>query len=131
MSSMSLLFKRTPPKAFEVDHDFKFFKSLSSPKVALKNKQDKKFTCLNVDMSNILVFFSFFFFLGGGRFLGPHLQRMDPPRLAVHSFSLLLFHILTNLGPHTTQMSYFTVPQARGVTQVSLVLPGLCSVRRL
>lgn len=34
MSSMSLLFKRTPPKAFEVDHDFKFFKSLSSPKVA-------------------------------------------------------------------------------------------------
>ncbi|XP_059002280.1 WD repeat-containing protein 64 isoform X1 [Mustela lutreola] len=33
MSSMSLLFKRTPPKAFEVDHDFKFFKSLSSPKI--------------------------------------------------------------------------------------------------
>ncbi|KAM9110540.1 WD repeat-containing protein 64 isoform 2-T2 [Megaptera novaeangliae] len=32
MSSMSLLFKRTPPKAFEVEHDFKFFKSLSSPK---------------------------------------------------------------------------------------------------
>lgn len=38
MSSMSLLFKRTPLKAFEVEHDFKFFKSLSSPKVALKNK---------------------------------------------------------------------------------------------
>nr|XP_012606796.1 WD repeat-containing protein 64 [Microcebus murinus] len=33
MSSMSLLFKRTPPKAFEVEHDFKFFKSLSSPKI--------------------------------------------------------------------------------------------------
>ncbi|KAI5760623.1 WDR64 [Gulo gulo luscus] len=33
MSSMSLLFKRMPPKAFEVDHDFKFFKSLSSPKI--------------------------------------------------------------------------------------------------
>ncbi|MBZ3871580.1 WD repeat-containing protein 64 [Sciurus carolinensis] len=33
MSSMSLLFKRTPPKAFEVEQDFKFFKSLSSPKV--------------------------------------------------------------------------------------------------
>uniref|UniRef100_A0A8C5KX33 WD repeat domain 64 n=1 Tax=Jaculus jaculus TaxID=51337 RepID=A0A8C5KX33_JACJA len=32
MSSMSLLFKRTPPKAFEVEHNFKFFKSLSSPK---------------------------------------------------------------------------------------------------
>ncbi|KAM5206137.1 WD repeat-containing protein 64 isoform 3-T5 [Hipposideros larvatus] len=33
MSSMSLLFKRVPPKAFEVGHDFKFFKSLSSPKI--------------------------------------------------------------------------------------------------
>ncbi|XP_040595092.1 WD repeat-containing protein 64 isoform X2 [Mesocricetus auratus] len=33
MSSMSLLFKRTPPKPFEVQHDFKFFKSLSSPKI--------------------------------------------------------------------------------------------------
>lgn len=33
MSSMSLLFKRTPPKTFEVEHDFKFFKSLSSPKI--------------------------------------------------------------------------------------------------
>uniref|UniRef100_A0A8D2DND0 WD repeat domain 64 n=1 Tax=Sciurus vulgaris TaxID=55149 RepID=A0A8D2DND0_SCIVU len=33
MSSMSLLFKRTPPKAFEVEQDFKFFKSLSSPKI--------------------------------------------------------------------------------------------------
>ncbi|XP_055274728.1 WD repeat-containing protein 64 [Moschus berezovskii] len=33
MSSMSLLFRRTPPKAFEVEHDFKFFKSLSSPKI--------------------------------------------------------------------------------------------------
>ncbi|KAL1769649.1 WD repeat-containing protein 64 [Sigmodon hispidus] len=33
MSSMSLLFKRTPPKPFEVQHDFKFFKSLSSPKM--------------------------------------------------------------------------------------------------
>lgn len=43
MSSMSLLFKRTPPKAFEVEHDFKFFKSLSSPKVALKNKQKNHF----------------------------------------------------------------------------------------
>ncbi|XP_066109583.1 WD repeat-containing protein 64 [Saccopteryx bilineata] len=32
MSSMSLLFKHTPPKAFKVDHDFKFFKSLSSSK---------------------------------------------------------------------------------------------------
>ncbi|XP_054973849.1 WD repeat-containing protein 64 [Sorex araneus] len=32
MSSMSLLFKRAPPKAFEVEHDFKFFKSLSSSK---------------------------------------------------------------------------------------------------
>ncbi|XP_020030326.2 WD repeat-containing protein 64 [Castor canadensis] len=32
MSSMSLLFKRAPPKAFEVEHDFKYFKSLSSPK---------------------------------------------------------------------------------------------------
>ncbi|XP_008062055.1 WD repeat-containing protein 64-like [Carlito syrichta] len=32
MSSMSLLFKRTPPKPFEVEQDFKFFKSLSSPK---------------------------------------------------------------------------------------------------
>ena len=42
MSSMSLLFKRTPPKAFEVEHDFKFFKSLSSPKVTLKNKQTNK-----------------------------------------------------------------------------------------
>lgn len=38
MSSMSLLFKRISPKAFEVEHDFKFFESLSSPKVALKNK---------------------------------------------------------------------------------------------
>lgn len=34
MSSMSLLFKRSPPNPFEVQHDFKFFKSLSSPKVA-------------------------------------------------------------------------------------------------
>ncbi|XP_075410252.1 WD repeat-containing protein 64 [Tenrec ecaudatus] len=33
MSSMSLLFKRTPPKAFEMEQDFKFFKSLSSPKI--------------------------------------------------------------------------------------------------
>ncbi|XP_030724447.2 WD repeat-containing protein 64 [Globicephala melas] len=33
MSSMSLLFKRTPPKAFEVEHDFKYFNSLSSPKI--------------------------------------------------------------------------------------------------
>nr|XP_036869627.1 WD repeat-containing protein 64 [Manis javanica] len=33
MSSVSLVFKRTPPKAFEVEHDFKFFKSLSSPKI--------------------------------------------------------------------------------------------------
>ncbi|XP_007118199.2 WD repeat-containing protein 64 isoform X1 [Physeter macrocephalus] len=33
MSSKSLLFKHTPPKAFEVEHDFKFFKSLSSPKI--------------------------------------------------------------------------------------------------
>uniref|UniRef100_G1U5Z9 WD repeat domain 64 n=1 Tax=Oryctolagus cuniculus TaxID=9986 RepID=G1U5Z9_RABIT len=32
ISSMSLLFKCTPPKPFEVEHDFKFFKSLSSPK---------------------------------------------------------------------------------------------------
>ncbi|XP_049633519.1 LOW QUALITY PROTEIN: WD repeat-containing protein 64 [Suncus etruscus] len=32
MSSMSLLFKRAPPKAFEVEHNFKFFKSLSSSK---------------------------------------------------------------------------------------------------
>ncbi|KAM6217440.1 WD repeat-containing protein 64 [Rhynchocyon petersi] len=32
MSSMSLLFKRAPSKAFEVEQDFKFFKSLSSPK---------------------------------------------------------------------------------------------------
>ncbi|XP_045672571.1 WD repeat-containing protein 64 [Phyllostomus hastatus] len=32
MSSMSLLFKRTPPKPFEVESDFKFFKSLSSSK---------------------------------------------------------------------------------------------------
>ncbi|XP_036091246.1 WD repeat-containing protein 64 [Rousettus aegyptiacus] len=33
MSSMSLLFKRISPKAFEVEHDFKFFESLSSPKL--------------------------------------------------------------------------------------------------
>nr|XP_058934943.1 WD repeat-containing protein 64 isoform X1 [Kogia breviceps] len=33
MTSTSLLFKHTPPKAFEVEHDFKFFKSLSSPKI--------------------------------------------------------------------------------------------------
>ncbi|KAL6042239.1 hypothetical protein STEG23_021560, partial [Scotinomys teguina] len=33
MSSMSLLFKRAPPKPFEVQHDFKYFKSLSSPKI--------------------------------------------------------------------------------------------------
>ncbi|XP_077024577.1 WD repeat-containing protein 64 isoform X2 [Tamandua tetradactyla] len=33
MSSMSLLFKRVPPKPFEVERDFKFFKSLSSPKI--------------------------------------------------------------------------------------------------
>ncbi|ELK02293.1 WD repeat-containing protein 64 [Pteropus alecto] len=33
MSSMSLLFKRVSPKAFEVEHDFKFFESLSSPKL--------------------------------------------------------------------------------------------------
>lgn len=39
MSSMSLLFKRTPPKPFEVEQDFKFFKSLSSPKVDLKKKK--------------------------------------------------------------------------------------------
>ncbi|XP_060048022.1 WD repeat-containing protein 64 [Erinaceus europaeus] len=32
MSSMTLLFKRTPPKPFEIEHDFKFFKTLSSPK---------------------------------------------------------------------------------------------------
>ncbi|XP_008847398.1 WD repeat-containing protein 64 isoform X2 [Nannospalax galili] len=32
-SSLSLLFKHTPPKPFEVQHDFKFFKSLSSPKI--------------------------------------------------------------------------------------------------
>ncbi|XP_029790685.1 WD repeat-containing protein 64 isoform X2 [Suricata suricatta] len=32
-SSASLFFKHTPPKAFEVDHDFKFFKFLSSPKI--------------------------------------------------------------------------------------------------
>ncbi|PNI55316.1 WDR64 isoform 5, partial [Pan troglodytes] len=32
-SSMSLLFKRAPPKAFEVEQDFEFFKSLSSPKI--------------------------------------------------------------------------------------------------
>jgi hypothetical protein len=38
---MSLLFKRAPPKAFEVEHDFKYFKSLSSPKVAKTNKQTK------------------------------------------------------------------------------------------
>ncbi|NP_083729.2 WD repeat-containing protein 64 [Mus musculus] len=33
MSSMSLLFKRPPLSPFEVQHDFKFFKSLSSPKI--------------------------------------------------------------------------------------------------
>ncbi|ELK32181.1 WD repeat-containing protein 64 [Myotis davidii] len=33
LSSMALLFKRTPSKPFKVEHDFKFFKSLSSPKV--------------------------------------------------------------------------------------------------
>ncbi|XP_057626751.1 WD repeat-containing protein 64 [Chionomys nivalis] len=33
MSSVSLLFKRAPTKPFEVQHDFKFFKSLSSPKI--------------------------------------------------------------------------------------------------
>ncbi|XP_016051531.1 PREDICTED: WD repeat-containing protein 64 [Miniopterus natalensis] len=33
MSSMSLLFKRAPTKPFKVEHDFKFFKSLSSPKI--------------------------------------------------------------------------------------------------
>ncbi|XP_010640959.1 WD repeat-containing protein 64 [Fukomys damarensis] len=33
MSSATLLPKRAPPKAFEVQQDFKFFKSLSSPKV--------------------------------------------------------------------------------------------------
>ncbi|KAM9212062.1 WD repeat-containing protein 64 [Dugong dugon] len=33
MSSMSLLFKRTPPKPFEVEQNFKFFESLSSPKI--------------------------------------------------------------------------------------------------
>ncbi|XP_058165465.1 WD repeat-containing protein 64 [Dasypus novemcinctus] len=33
MSSMSLLFKRVPPKPFEVERDFKYFKSLSSPKI--------------------------------------------------------------------------------------------------
>lgn len=38
MSSVSLLFKRAPPKPFEVQHDFKFFKSLSSPKVAKTTK---------------------------------------------------------------------------------------------
>lgn len=30
-------------KAFEVEHDFKFFKSLSSPKVALKTNHN---TCI-------------------------------------------------------------------------------------
>nr|KAF6280099.1 WD repeat domain 64 [Myotis myotis] len=30
---MALLFKRTPSKPFKVEHDFKFFKSLSSPKI--------------------------------------------------------------------------------------------------
>lgn len=45
MSSMSLLFKRTPPKTFEVEHDFKFFKSLSSPKVALKRTNEQKTLC--------------------------------------------------------------------------------------
>lgn len=60
---MSLLFKRTPPKAFEVDHDFKFFKSLSSPKVALKQTSEQKnikhfaFVFLNLDLSGILVFY--------------------------------------------------------------------------
>ncbi|XP_028013882.1 WD repeat-containing protein 64 isoform X2 [Eptesicus fuscus] len=33
LSSMALLFKRTPSKPFKVEHDFKFFKSLSSPKI--------------------------------------------------------------------------------------------------
>ncbi|XP_028611118.1 WD repeat-containing protein 64 [Grammomys surdaster] len=33
MSSMALLFKRSPPNPFEVQHDLKFFKSLSSPKI--------------------------------------------------------------------------------------------------
>lgn len=47
MSSMSLLFKRTPPKPFEVQHDFKFFKSLSSPKVAKITKLTFAFEFLN------------------------------------------------------------------------------------
>lgn len=56
MSSMSLLFKRTPPKAFEVEHDFKFFKSLSSPKVALKNKTKSLSFCFSeFNMSSVLV----------------------------------------------------------------------------
>nr|KAF6302650.1 WD repeat domain 64 [Pipistrellus kuhlii] len=33
LSSMALLFKRTPSKPFKIEHDFKFFKSLSSPKI--------------------------------------------------------------------------------------------------
>ncbi|KAK2492307.1 hypothetical protein MC885_011197, partial [Smutsia gigantea] len=43
-SSVSLLFKRTPPKAFEVEHDFKFFKSLSSPKGELEVSRTRVFT---------------------------------------------------------------------------------------
>lgn len=57
MSSMSLLFKRTPPKAFEVEHDFKFFKSLSSPKVALKN--NKKYHFAFVFLNLICPVYSF------------------------------------------------------------------------
>ena len=65
MSSMSLLFKRTPPKAFEVDHDFKFFKSLSSPKVALK-KQTRQKIHLSECRYVQYISFLFFLFLGGG-----------------------------------------------------------------
>lgn len=51
MSSMSLLFKRPPLSPFEVQHDFKFFKSLSSPKVAKITKLTFAFEFSN---SNIL-----------------------------------------------------------------------------
>lgn len=71
MSSVSLVFKRTPPKAFEVEHDFKFFKSLSSPKVGAdklwcfykleqqkKEKERKHFAFVfhNLDMSSVFIF---------------------------------------------------------------------------
>lgn len=59
MSSMSLLFKRTPPKAFEVESDFKFFKSLSSPKVTLKSTNTQKhFTLIfpSLAMNHVFVF---------------------------------------------------------------------------